>query len=105
MKMTFEEILNKNNLLGTEILNSLPFEDERANKILDAAKDKKWYDIKIMIDGEVFEPQFLEALLKNKEELVKNEAKEMIDDKIIDMENKFYKFIEDMRTSLNIRNY
>lgn len=82
MKITFEEVLSEKDWLTKELLNSLP------SDIVKDSIEKRYYDVKLNINGIDVEPHLFNYIMNNIEKVVEDRAKEMILDKFDVVESK-----------------
>ncbi len=98
MRITFDELTKRDEFLHIEIMNSL------TGDLIKSAMEERAYDIKLLINGIEVEPLFLNRILNNLDEYIKQEAAQMIDDKfehirhaINDMDNIIDEVVSDIK--------
>jgi Zn-dependent oligopeptidase len=89
MKIKFDEILaNKKDWLHQELLASA------TNEVIDLAKEKAEYDVKLLINGIEVEPKLLTKIIENLDAYIANRAKNMLLTKLKDAENEVHELVE-----------
>lgn len=82
MKITFEEVLSKDEWLHNEMLHSIPLE------LMDKVSEDRCYDVKLLVNGQELEPILFNKIMGNLEEYIKKEAKSLLKDKLQEATNK-----------------
>lgn len=85
MKITFDEVLSRNEPIQRELLNSLPLD------IVEKAMDDGFYNIKILINGIEVEPKIFNDIMNRLEERIQSEAKSYVQNKLQEAENEAHK--------------
>ena len=88
MRITFEETLSRKEWIYSELMNSL------TGDIITNAREKGFYEVKLLVDGVELEPMLLNKLLTNIEKYIDNEAKAIVNQKFIEAENKINQLTE-----------
>jgi len=81
MKVTYSEMLSKKKWFHKELMASLD-----GDTIFDNG-EKQYLDVKLLINGKTFNPDFLEDLYQNIESYIEHEAKLYIKEKLDDAED------------------
>lgn len=76
MKITFEEVLSEKEWLHKELMNSL------TSDIITKAMEDRFYDVKLMINGEEVEPKLYNDIITNIDKYISEEAKLIVRDKL-----------------------
>jgi len=85
VKITFDEVLSRNEPIQRELLNSLPLD------IVEKAMDDGFYNIKILINGIEVEPKIFNDIMNRLEERIQSEAKSYVQNKLQEAENEAHK--------------
>ncbi len=88
MKITFEQTLSRKEWIHKELLNSLDGET------ISKAQKEGAYEVKLLVNGNELEPKFFNDLVSNIAKYVEKEAKEMIEEKLFEAEQKAIKLEE-----------
>ncbi|QQO97077.1 hypothetical protein Nekkels1_72 [Cellulophaga phage Nekkels_1] len=82
MKITFEQVLSRQEWIHRELLSSLD------GDTISEAQEKGVYEVKLLINGKELEPKFFNDLMNRLELYIKEEAREMIEEKLFKVEQK-----------------
>ena len=88
MKITFEQALSRQEWIHEELLSSLD------GDTISKAQEKGAYEVKLLVNGNELEPKFFNDLMNRLELYIKKEAKEMIEEKLFEAEQKGRKLEE-----------
>lgn len=82
MKITFEEILSKDEWLHSEMLNSIPLE------LTSQVSEDGFYDVKLLVNGQEIEPILFNKIMNNLEEYIKLEGRSLLKYKLQEADDK-----------------
>ena len=98
MKITFEEVLSRNEWLHSELLNSL------TGELIDKTTKDQFYDVKLLVNGIELEPELFNKIMNNIEKFIENQAKSYLKEKLDEAQDKIAKLSQTIdEVSSNIR--